>query len=634
MKRIISVILVLIMLLSLNLPLFAAEEKSATILFTHDLHSHFLPVGTEDGGESGGYARLYTKLTEEKEKADGAVITLDAGDFSMGSLFQTIYSEEAAELRILGNLGFDVTTFGNHEFDFRQSGFADMLNNAKASGDVLPEIVIANYKPHSEGEEGYEKSDKEAKEAMENYGVKEYTVVEKDDVRFAVFGIIGEDSDSNAPMSGMKWENYVEASKRVVKEIQENEDYDYIICLSHSGTDSDSKKSEDEILAKSVDGIDVIISGHTHTTLDEAITVNNTVIVSCGDYAENLGVLKISGESGNVKIEDYRLEKIDENVKDNEEISEIVSDYKDLVSEKYLKNYGLTFDEVVAVSDFNMDKSGGAQADKALGNLISDAYWYAVEEALGEDADIDMTLNANGVIRASFNAGNITTSDVFNVLSLGVGADGTAGYPLVKFYILGKELKNGFEVDASIVPIMSAAQLYGKGMYWEYNTSRMFLNKVVDSYQVLSDGSIAEIEDDKLYCVVTGLYCCQMLSAVKEKSFGLLEMTPRNADGTPVTDYDSIIIHDENGNEVKEWYALASYMKTFDKNEDGVAVMPEKYKTPEGRKKVYSDLNPISLVKNANIYTYAVIILGAVIIAVIILIPVMIKRRRKKKAKA
>lgn len=74
-------------------------------------------------------------------------ITLDAGDFSMGSLFQTIYATDAPELRALGAMGFDVTTLGNHEFDYRQKGLADMLDAAVASKDPLPKMVQANYKP-------------------------------------------------------------------------------------------------------------------------------------------------------------------------------------------------------------------------------------------------------------------------------------------------------------------------------------------------------------------------------------------------------------------------------------------------------------------------------------------------------
>ena len=79
-----------------------AEPGPLTILFTHDTHDHFLPTPAEGGGEYGGYTRLATLLQAERAAADTPVVTLDAGDFSMGSLFQTIYATGAPELRALG----------------------------------------------------------------------------------------------------------------------------------------------------------------------------------------------------------------------------------------------------------------------------------------------------------------------------------------------------------------------------------------------------------------------------------------------------------------------------------------------------------------------------------------------------
>lgn len=106
-----------------------------TILFTHDTHDHFLPANSEEGGEYGGYVRLATLLKEERQaaKAEGrAVVTLDGGDFSMGSLFQTIYTTDAPELRALGAMGYDVTTLGNHEFDYRQQDQKRIIRTASS----------------------------------------------------------------------------------------------------------------------------------------------------------------------------------------------------------------------------------------------------------------------------------------------------------------------------------------------------------------------------------------------------------------------------------------------------------------------------------------------------------------------
>ncbi len=639
-KKLLIYLLVFITLFSVTATAFAESEDSfedtATILFTHDLHSHFLPVKSEDMGESGGYARLFTLLEEYRNNSDGPVLTLDAGDFSMGSFFQTIYATDAAELRILGDLGFDATTFGNHEFDFRMKGITDMLNVAVDSGDKLPEILCANYWPPVKGEEGYNEECDAATEAYERAGVKEYTLIERDGITFAVFGVIGPDSHSNAPMSGMAYEDYIEASKRVVTEINANEEYDYLIALSHSGTvEDDIEASEDWALAEAVPDIDLIISGHTHSAYDEPIQCGNTFIVSCGEYSSNLGVVELSKDGeDNAKILNYELIEVDETIEENAHISSIVDDYKDIVTEHYLTDYGFEYDEVIAHSSFDFDEVYGEQADKAIGNIISDSYIHAVKEAEGEEYEtVDFALNAAGVIRGTFIKGDITTADAFNVLSLGVGADGTPGYPLVSFYLYGSELKNGLEVDASVVPLMPAAQLYITGAHWEYNKARMIFNKITDTKQILENGEMTEIEDDRLYRVVTGLYCCQMLSTVKDKSFGILEITPRHEDGSIVTDYDSLIVHDREGNEVKEWYALASYINSFEKNENGVSEIPDKYSAPAGYKVVINSYNPVELLKEANIFTYIVLALILIIVLTIILvIRSIVKRRRKKKA--
>ena len=142
MKRLSALMMAVVVSLSLCIPAWAAEETaSVTILFTHDLHSHLLPSSQEGGGEYGGYARLMTVIKEQKEKYPDAIL-VDGGDFSMGSLFQTAYATSALELRIMGAMGYDATTFGNHEFDYLPQCLASMLNAAAGSSDPLPAIGL------------------------------------------------------------------------------------------------------------------------------------------------------------------------------------------------------------------------------------------------------------------------------------------------------------------------------------------------------------------------------------------------------------------------------------------------------------------------------------------------------------
>lgn len=589
-------------------------KPALTILFTHDTHDHFLPMPKEGGGEYGGYTRLATLLEQQRGLADGPVVTLDAGDFSMGSLFQTIYATDAPELRALGAMGYDVTTLGNHEFDYRQKGLSDMLRAAKASGDPLPAIVQANYKPPESAAETWA--------AWNEYGITDYTVIERDGLNIAVFGVLGVDADECAPMSEMEFEAMAEAAKRVVAEIQEKEQADYIICLSHGGTDKG--KGEDYELAKAVDGIDVIISGHTHSTTPEPIQVNDTLIVSCGEYTQNLGVLTIDAEG----LVDYSLIPIDETVPTDPAMTALAESFKGKVNEEYLSSYGLTYDQVLADSPFDftpISQFGREQEEDGLGNLIADSYIHAVKEAEGADyTPLDFAVVASGVIRASFARGDITVSDAFNVSSLGSGGDGTPGYPLISVYVTGKELKDAFEVDASVTPLMPAAQLYGSGMSWNFNPHRMIFNKVTYCAQLLEGDKAAPIQDDRLYRVVTGLYSGQMLGSVNAKSFGILTITPKDKDGVPVTDFERQIIHSPNGSEVKEWYALASYLQSM-------GTVDSRYSAPEGRKAVRPSWNPIELLKNPNWITLVVLAVALVLLFLVVFIVYRVATRKRRR---
>ena len=584
----------------------AAPTYESTILFTHDTHDHFLPMPDADGGESGGYTRLATLIKQEREAHPDALV-LDGGDFSMGSLFQTIYAAEAPELRALGAMGYDVTTLGNHEFDYRSEGLADMLNAAVDSGDPLPAIVQANcIRPESGS----------LTEAWNRYGIGDYMILERGGVNYGIFGLMGEVADSNAPMSGVEFEPIADAARRTVAALEEelsgrNEPY-FIICLSHSGTDGRGK-GEDYQLARQVDGIDLIISGHTHTTLTEPIRVGDTLIVSCGAYTANLGSITISWKpNGEKTVKDYRLIPVDETVAEDPEMTALVNTFRPLVEEQYLDDYGVGFDEVLAVSDFSftpIEQLGEEQREDTLGNLIADSYVYAVQQAEGADyVPVDFAVVAAGVIRGSFQAGDITTSDAFNVSSLGSGADGTPGYPLISVWITGKELKDAFEVDASVSPLMSEAQIYGAGMTWSWNPRRMIFNKVYDCAQVLPDGSAVPIEDDKLYRVVTGLYTGQMLGTVNAQSYGILTITPKDADGNVITDFEEHIIHNPNGSEVKEWYALASYLQSM-------GTVDGRYAAPEGRKTANPTWNPLNLLRNLNLFGVLAVVLVVLVIA-------------------
>lgn len=612
------------MLLALALSLsvsqvWAADETAdeITILYTHDMHSSFLPKEGPDGHSRGGYARLKTLIDEQKEEHPNALV-LDGGDFSMGSLFQTAYSTSALELRAMGQMGYDVTTFGNHEFDYRASGLADMLYAAVDSGDPLPAIVDANYLPPQEDEETWD--------ALYTYGVQDYRILERGGVPYVIFGITGVDSDECAPMSGMELHDPVETAKRVVEEATEQCQTAYgadpvVICLSHSGTENG--KGEDYELARKVDGIDVIISGHTHTTLEQPIEVNDTYIVSAGENSKNLGVLTLTRTQDGVELKDGRLVPVDERVPEDPEMAAWIEEAKSQVEQDYLADFDLEFDQVLVDNPYQfdtVDEVYDTQHESTLGNLLADAYYWAGNQASQDPVDVALT--ASGVIRDTFPKGPITVSQVFNVASLGIGADGVPGYPLISVYLTGKDLKNAIEVDASVPPLMSAAQLFYSGVGYSFNTNRMIFDKV-DYAVLMREGGITEpIVDDQLYHVVTGLYIGQMLGAVESSTFNILTVTPRDAQGNPIdiSQLEDYILHDDEGNEVKEWYAIASYLQSMG------GEMDQKYGQTDGRKLVYSSWNPVSLLKNAGLPTFVAILALVIVVVLLVLMVVLVRK--------
>ena len=620
MRRLLCLVMLLALALSLSVSqVWAADEtaEEITILYTHDMHSSFLPKEGPDGHSRGGYARLKTLIDEQKEEHPNALV-LDGGDFSMGSLFQTAYSTSALELRAMGQMGYDVTTFGNHEFDYRASGLADMLYAAVDSGDPLPAIVDANYLPPQEDEETWD--------ALYTYGVQDYRILERGGVTYVIFGITGVDSDECAPMSGMELHDPVETAKRVVKEATEQCQNAYgedpvVICLSHSGTEKG--KGEDYELAQKVDGIDVIISGHTHTTLEQPIEVNDTYIVSAGENSKNLGVLTLTRTQDGVELKDSRLVPVDERVPEDPEMAAWIEEAKSQVEQDYLADFDMEFDQVLVDNPYQfdtVDEVYDTQHESTLGNLLADAYYWAGNQASQDPVDVALT--ASGVIRDTFPKGPITVSQVFNVASLGIGADGVPGYPLISVYLTGKDLKNAIEVDASVPPLMSAAQLFYSGVGYSFNTNRMIFDKV-DYAVLMREGGITEpIVDDQLYHVVTGLYIGQMLGAVEDTSFGILTVTPRDAQGNPIdmSQLEDYILHDDEGNEVKEWYAIASYLQSMG------GEMDQKYGQTDGRKLVYSSWNPVSLLKNAGLPTSLAILALVIVVVLLVLMVVLVRK--------
>jgi 5'-nucleotidase / UDP-sugar diphosphatase len=627
----------------------SANNGTVSIVFTGDMHSHL------DAQENvGGFAKLKTVVDEINTKFPDSFL-LDAGDFSMGTPFQTIFQSEASELRMMGKMRYDVVALGNHEFDYRPDGLTKMLNAAaKYQGtatestkvykegtlfyswvpntyEMMPQVVQSNIDWQATlADKELGPDAKKLKTAMDNYGVKDYVIVEKQGIKMAVFGLMGLEAISQAPEAGVVWKDYIARATEIVAEIKRNGEADLILCLSHSGYYfDDGDESEDIMLAKAVPDIDVIISGHSHDVLEDEFMIGDTVIVGSGPYLDYAGHLVLKKSSDGYSVSQYNLLPLDSKVEGNKEIQSTVDEFRTLVNSQYFTKFGYAYDSVLAVNSYDfttMDIFGDVQKEDTLGNLIADALIYAVQQAEGSNyIPVDVAVVPNGVVRGSIAKGDITVADAFNISSLGIGPDGISGYPLVSVYLTGKELKAAAEVDASVSKMMNEARLYFSGLSYTINDKRLFLNRATDIQLMKADGSKEKLDSNKLYRVVADLYTCQMLGLVEDGSYGLLSVTPKDKDGVVIEDFEKNIIYGSKG-ELKAWYAVASYIDSFPGD-----TIPAKYAATEGRKVLNNSLNPIALLKQPNhvgLMLAAILLIPIVIIAGIVL---YIRSRRKKR---
>jgi len=629
LKRLFTMILALLLLAGLvPVGVLGAEEDGITILFTHDIHDYLYPTQTEENGSllsHGGAAKLATLL---RENSDEDTLYLDAGDFSMGTLYQSAYATDAYELRTLGLCGCAVTTFGNHEFDFGAAGVADMLRSAAASGDPMPLIVQSNIDFSGElTEEQWE-----LQQAFEDFGVRSTVVLERGGLKLGLFGVMGYDC-IDCTQTALNYADYIEAAKTAAAAL-EAEGCDVIVALSHAGTGGDG--GEDVDLARAVPDIDLIVSGHSHSMLSEPLTVGSTVIVSAKEYLTYLGKLRFHMENGTLRVDDYALLPIDETVPEDPELAELLAAWRESINKNYLAPEGITFDEVLCRSDFTMmglNEMYASHQEFPVGNLIADAYLFAARASGIED--IDVALVGLGTIRSSVRAGDITAADAFEICSLGVGSDGSAGHPLIGAYVTGKELKLLTELDASLGGMVSSIKMSYAGLSFTFNTKRMLLDRVTDVALVRQDGSREEIRDDRLYKVAVNVYAANMLGMLNGLTKGLLSITPKNADGSPVTDPYAVTLRDVDGREIKEWVALKDYLLSFPEGEDGVPELPAAYAGPMGRKTAVSEggFAVIAHPGTATKIIPAAFGTVALLLVLLVLLTVWLIRRRHRRKK-
>ncbi|MEE9912149.1 MAG: bifunctional metallophosphatase/5'-nucleotidase [Deltaproteobacteria bacterium] len=627
----------------------SAAEQLLTIVHTNDMHSHFQgfspeidyqPYGVNADKTTGGWSRVATVIRNTKKERTHPVLVLDAGDFTMGSLFHMLNREEAFELRLLKAMGYDAVTLGNHEFDLKPAGLAAALKTAKAK-DGMPRIVLSNviFDRKQPVLSSLEDTFAEA-------GVKPYIILNRSGMKIGIFGLLGKDAAEVSPFAKpLAFRDPVETARDIVAVLRNQEKVDIVICLSHGGLRDNAQKSEDIILAQKAPGIDVIISGHTHTKLDKPISAHGTIIVQAWCYGKQVGILDIAYDHGKVTLKNYTAVAVNSSLAGDVHIQKMIDGFKPKIDAQLFGPGPLSYDQVIAETKWDLTNTA---AESPLGNMIADSIRWYVNQVDSDEKDpssrVAVAVESNGIIRDDLLTGvtgKIILGDLFRTFPLGIGADDTMGYPLISFYLYGYELKRALEILTSVRPIKGDDYyLQISGMRFTYNPHRVIFDRVTGIGIGNEEEGFAPLDYSRsnkmLYRVAANIYNATFLKLVGKFTYSMLDIAPKDKNGKTIEKLASALVDSDKSlpgvQELKEWQGIIKYVGSFpDKNGNGIPEIPEKYSGKLGRIVEKPSVNPVNLVSRAATPTLIVLAICGVVILLIVAIAMTAVRRKRKK---
>lgn len=492
-KRFLALFLALVMAFALAIPAGAVESETTVAPTTEapTTETPAEPTGSMAGslvilhsndvhGAIDGYATI-AAMKASYEAAGAAVLLVDAGDYIQGDPSVSI-SEGATAVELMDLAGYDVVTLGNHEFDYGYANLKKLADSAKF------QVVAANVL--YDGKTAFDAN----------------TVIEKDGKKIGVFGLVTPETATKAHpgkiqgVTFLSGADLVACAKEQVAAL-EAKGCDVIVCLGHLGIDAESTGNRSIDVLEKVDGIDVFIDAHSHSTLADYQklvkdgVVNGATVTSTGTKFANVGVVTIAAD-GTVTAENVPLDKA--GVTPVAAIADRAAAIKADIETEYGKVFAKT--EI----DLNGEKAPGNRTQETnLGDLITDAMlWQA--NSLGEK--VDAAITNGGGIRASIAAGDITKKDVNTVLPF--------GNTLYMVKVTGAELEKvleastcaapdalgGFPQVAGITFVLNTGTPFAKGD--AYPDSTYFAPKSVDRVTVLTVGGEA-FDRDATYTIVT-----------------------------------------------------------------------------------------------------------------------------------
>jgi len=573
---------------------------SLVILHTNDLHSYlnghdpeadYTPLTINDDSTVGGMARLASLVASERMSGamtNTPVLLLDAGDFMMGTPFEILGLSKSVELVEMAKIGYDAIDLGNHEFDWTPRALAGFIAAAAAGGFRVP-LLASNMKYSAVS------PDDDDLQRLELAGYIQRKTVKTlpNGIKVGIFGVLGQQAVMVTPqVAPLTFDAPKVTAKAMVDELRNVDKVDIVILLSHSGTDA-SGKGEDAQLAQDVPGIDIIVSGHTHVALPQPVQVGNTLVVQTGAYAANLGRLELSvvpQSSPSFSVKSYRLIPIDDTIPGDAPTQARIDGYVANV-DALLMPVGFAYKKVIGETSFDLprqtpnDVPRPGFAESVLGNLVTDSYRMIVNAVQPSDGPVDLAVESSGNIRVDVQKGKtgvIWFADLFRVLPLGIGpTDQQPGYPLVSFFLNGRDLKAGMEVTASSMDPLANNDYFLQisGGKMTYNSAGQPFNRVTS---LVLDGNrpVNFADTTTCYKVVTTYYVASLLGLVSQFTGGQLSVVPKTsrACNTPLTDMtctsppsqrcglsSRIVNANPLGTfqELKQWGALVTYVSRF-----------------------------------------------------------------------
>ncbi|MDF1511314.1 5'-nucleotidase C-terminal domain-containing protein [Robertmurraya sp. DFI.2.37] len=452
-----------------------------TIMHTNDTHAHLENA-----------AKRATAIKEVRAENEDALL-LDAGDVFSGTLYFNKY-EGQADLEVMNYLKYDAMTFGNHEFDLGSSEDGHKALAEFVKGADFP-LISANvdFSKDPLFNDIYKAGIGDAS-AEVNGLIFDGIVKEVNGEKIGIFGLTTEETVGISSPGSIEFTNYIEEARKMVSTFKEDYDINKIIAVTHLGFDDSLEFDNDLELAKQVDGIDVIVGGHTHSTLNEPTFVKEgtepTVIVQANEYSKFLGVLDVVFDEDGI-VTHYDGELIDVSTKaEDADVVNILAPYAAGVEEMENESIG-----VEAVVTLDGERSNVRTKETNLGNLITDGM-LATAKSINPNTVI--AVQNSGGIRASIEAGDITLGKILTTMPFG----NTLGI----MNLTGAEIIAALEHSVSQAPNENGGFLQVSGMKFTYDSSKPAGERVVTVEVSDGNGGYVAIDETASYFVATNTF--------------------------------------------------------------------------------------------------------------------------------